>query len=374
MNADTVFILRGECIERMPARPFREGVGSATLEVALQNLLSAHPDLIPGGQVSPDASTPPRFALLGAEVTIDGRYSVDHVMVDSDGVPTLIETKLFENPDSRRDVIGQILEYAALGLAEWGNGVLRGKAAAYWGRKNMSVDDMLQSRFGPDFLTDEFWTLVEANLQSGSVRLIIAGDQIRPDVRRVIEMLNSEMENIDIFGLELGCYGESGEEFVLVPRIVGQTIRAVDRKGAGKVRPWSPDELRSRYRSIASDAPDRAHRLDEILDWALQESLYVRSISATPCFALGDNDGTRLVTVNPDGLLHWYAGEHVYAGWGGEPTRRHFYDGLVALGLAGEHHDPDLVKSSRDLLRRVEDLSGEEFSRFKELVSKTIQG
>jgi hypothetical protein len=78
--------------------------------------------------------------------------------------------------------------------------------------------------------------------------------------------------------------------------------------------------------------------------------------------------------VNPDGLLHWYAGEHVYAGWGGEPTRRHFYDGLVALGLAGEHHDPDLVKSSRDLLRRVEDLSGEEFSRFKELVSKTIQG
>jgi hypothetical protein len=372
LDSNTVFILRGEQVGRMPARPFREGVGSATLEEALQDLLRDHPDLISGDQISPNSADPPRFALLGVELTLDGRYSVDHVMVDNRGVPTIIETKLFENPESRRDVIGQILEYAALGLAEWGSGDLRAQASSYWSKRNRVLDDELLFRFGVDLSLDEFWDSVESNVQSGVIRLLIAGDQIRPDVRRVIELLNSEMRNIDVFGLELGCYGESGDEFVLVPRVIGQSIRTEDTKPS-KVRPWSPDDLRAHYRIIAEEDTDRASRLTDLLDWAPANSLYVKSVAATPCFALGDGSGKRLVTVNPDGLFHWYVGESVYEDWGGKRARRHFYEGLMELDLAGEDQHPDRVESSRDLLRRIDELTSQEYERLLSLVKATIR-
>ena len=44
-------------------------------------------------------------------------WSVDHLVVDQDAVPTLVEVKRGTNPEVRRTIIGQMLEYAAPGYA-----------------------------------------------------------------------------------------------------------------------------------------------------------------------------------------------------------------------------------------------------------------
>jgi hypothetical protein len=60
-------------------------------EDILQHLLETHPDLLAGGQMTPEA--PRRWALVKREHGVPdredsgGRWSVDHLFVDQDAVP-----------------------------------------------------------------------------------------------------------------------------------------------------------------------------------------------------------------------------------------------------------------------------------------------
>ena len=47
------------------------------------------------------------------------RWSVDHLLIDQDGVPTLAEVKRGSNPEIRRAIVGQLLEYAAHAAETW---------------------------------------------------------------------------------------------------------------------------------------------------------------------------------------------------------------------------------------------------------------
>ncbi len=64
-------------------------------EERLQLLLARHPQLLPGEQVSPDA--PRRWLLVSREVGIPSeaeggnRWSIDHLFLDQDGIPTLVD-------------------------------------------------------------------------------------------------------------------------------------------------------------------------------------------------------------------------------------------------------------------------------------------
>ncbi len=86
-------------------------------ESELQNLLEKNLDLIPGDQVDPD--DPRRWLLVKREMmvedpgTAEGRWSLDLLMVDQDGIPTLVECKRFRDTRARREVIGQMFDYAA---------------------------------------------------------------------------------------------------------------------------------------------------------------------------------------------------------------------------------------------------------------------
>jgi hypothetical protein len=77
-----------------------------------------------------------------------GSWSLDHLLVDQEGILTLVETKLAENPESRREVIGQVLEYAANAEASWRDGRLQERAAAYWTKQGKDVNDVLRQQLG----------------------------------------------------------------------------------------------------------------------------------------------------------------------------------------------------------------------------------
>jgi hypothetical protein len=104
-NPDEILTLNGAEVSRLPARPFRAGLFGETLEAALQTLIERHPEVLSGGQMEPGADDPPRFALLRREMPVGG-WSLDHLLVDQHGVLTLVETKLAENPEARREVVG----------------------------------------------------------------------------------------------------------------------------------------------------------------------------------------------------------------------------------------------------------------------------
>ena len=94
-------------------------------EDALQALLESSPELI-----SPSAEDGVRFVLVRREQPVpgseggSGRWSVDHLFLDSDGIPTLVEVKRSTDTRIRREVVGQMLDYAANAVAYWPQGEL----------------------------------------------------------------------------------------------------------------------------------------------------------------------------------------------------------------------------------------------------------
>ena len=66
-------------------------------EGLLQTLLAKYPSLLAGDQVNPE--TPRKWLLIRREIRVpdteggSGRWSLDHLFLDQDGVPTLVEVK-----------------------------------------------------------------------------------------------------------------------------------------------------------------------------------------------------------------------------------------------------------------------------------------
>ncbi|MBS1252773.1 MAG: hypothetical protein MAG451_01815 [Anaerolineales bacterium] len=86
-------------------------------EDLLQMLLEKYPDLLAGDQI--DESEPRRWLLVSREAGVpseeDGydQWSLDHLFLDQDGIPTLVEVKRSSDTRIRREVVGQMLDYAA---------------------------------------------------------------------------------------------------------------------------------------------------------------------------------------------------------------------------------------------------------------------
>ena len=54
-----------------------------------------------------------REAPLASEQDGAGRWSVDHLPLDQDAIPTIVEVKRSSDTRIRREVVGQMLDYAA---------------------------------------------------------------------------------------------------------------------------------------------------------------------------------------------------------------------------------------------------------------------
>src|SRR6266540_1586834 len=89
----------------------------------LQGLLANDPRWLAGDQG--DSIAPRRWLLVSREHAVPseegggGRWSLDHLFLDQDAVPTLVEVKRGTDTRARREVIGQMLDYAANGIAYW---------------------------------------------------------------------------------------------------------------------------------------------------------------------------------------------------------------------------------------------------------------
>src|SRR5271168_1024563 len=88
-----------------------------------QLLLSRFPELLVGDQIDPQ--NPRRWVLVRREQPVStgeigaSQWSIDHVFLDQDGIPTLVEIKRQSDSRIRREVVGQMLDYAANCAIYW---------------------------------------------------------------------------------------------------------------------------------------------------------------------------------------------------------------------------------------------------------------
>jgi hypothetical protein len=269
MYRSKIFII-GENQDRLIAL---EETSYATEDV-LQQLLARYPDLIPGDQIDPE--TPRRWLFVAREIGIpgeeegSGRWSLDHLFLDQDGIPTFVECKRASDTRARREVVAQMLDYAANGIEYWSMDKLRQAAAETAQSRGSSLDAEIASMLGQsDDETDVegYWESVEANLRSRRVRLVFVSDSTPKELRRLVEFLNEEMANVEVLAVEIKQFQREVEHHqrALVPRVVGLTEAARSTKGGSK-----PKRPTTREDFLAKCSPETGRFFARVLDLAEQ--------------------------------------------------------------------------------------------------------
>lgn len=246
-------------------------------EDELQALIAEHPELLDGQQIRP--GDPRRWILVSREKGIaessdtGARWSVDHLIIDQDAVPTLAEVKRGSNPEIRRAIVGQLLEYAAHASKTWSAVELR---RTFEDSANTKGDDpnevlgrLLQT--DGDLDADLFWEKVATNLSARRMRLLFVADEIPDPLEHVVEFLNEQMPNIEVLAVEIKQF-RGGQAQTLVPRVLGRTAKASTQGPAKRGRNLTRETFLAEFtvdqmRNAATRLLDTAREAGATLEW-----------------------------------------------------------------------------------------------------------
>ena len=226
--SDRIYLVSdGEVLTPMEDAPYAK-------EEVLQQLLERYPDLLAGEQITPD--DPRRWLLIKREanITHDGgkvhRWRVDHLFLDQDAIPTLVETKIATNPELRRKVVGQMLDYASNLVEDWSVERIQSEFQSRCLESGVQEDQVLEEFLTGDLpsisqTTEQYWSDLKSNLETGRIRLLLVADRIPSSLIRIVDFLNSQMHPCEILAVELRQYLHPGHEETirtLVPRVHGR--------------------------------------------------------------------------------------------------------------------------------------------------------
>lgn len=302
-------------------------------EDLLQRLLATHPSLLAGDQIN--RTDPRRWLLIRREAGIPGeeggsdRWSIDHLFLDQDAIPTLVEVKRSSDTRIRREVVGQMLDYAANAVVYWPVEYLRAQFEGACAGRNLDPEQELASFLGPEEDPSSFWQQAKTNLQAGKVRLVFVADEIPSELRRIVEFLNQQMDPAEVLAVEIKQYTGEGLR-TLVPTLIGQTAEAQQRKGTPPAEKRQWDELSFFQHLVERCSSVEVTVARRILEWARPRTEYV-------WWGKGQRLGSFIPVYMHDGTNHpmfavWTSGSiEIYFYW--YARRRPFDDEAKRLEL-----------------------------------------
>jgi hypothetical protein len=271
-------------------------------EEHLQSLLTRHPHLIPGDEIN--ENVPRRWLLVGTEVGVGEEaggsdlWSMDLLLLDQDGIPTIVEVKRSSDTRGRREVVGQVLDYAANALTSWTDETVRDKLSGTLAQAGKDMSETLAGFLMPPDgdqarSFEDYWTQVRTNLQAGRIRLIFVSDVIPRPLRTIVEFLNKYSDPMEILAVEISHYTNGDRSLkTLVPRLIGQT-KAPHRPAD----PWDRDRFLGTIQK--EKGLDDRRVAETILDWADHKA----GLRPTP--GNGRQDGYFSLQVRTAAATHW---------------------------------------------------------------------
>jgi hypothetical protein len=252
-------------------------------EIELQNLLEESPSLISIEDVRPGAG---QLVVAVREFPLPIGL-LDLVAFSANGNITLIECKLASNPEIKRKVIGQALEYGAY-LWQMRYEELDQKIKE---RTNKSLADLMHAALGNAKWDEEaFRANVESSLEMGSFILMIVVDEITEELSRIIHFVNNCGHPVFTFAaLEMQRFHSEQTE-MLVPRVVGDvhpTDEVVGRKR------WTEETF---FIDAAKKLDnDTLQTIRHLYDWSKKNTNLVR-------FGTGSANGSYTFLLERDGI------------------------------------------------------------------------
>jgi hypothetical protein len=255
--AQMILIRNGktEALERTPLSTSASAGGYS--EDWLQELMFNNPAALPVNELNPAYG--PLIPLCREFSTSAG--PIDILYISPNGSLTVVECKLWRNPEARRKVVGQIIDYAkelaAMDYTDFEK-VWRERT----GNRGASIYQSLKTSYG-EMPIDEavFIDTVQRNLKSGSFLLMVLGDGIRRDVEAMSDFMNSYSGLNFTFALvEAAIYQMEGD-LLVQPRVIARTTtvkRHVISLVNGQMQMDSKPQEEEHDAIIAPDPVDQA--------------------------------------------------------------------------------------------------------------------
>jgi len=187
-------------------------------EAEIQAFVHAHPDCLPIAEIDPVFVAP--VAVCRELNTMAG--PIDNLLITPSGLPIIVECKLWRNPEGRREVVGQILDYAKE-LSRWSSSDLQREVAK---RTDLPGNPLLSLLREAGHEVDEiaFNDALTSNLRRGRFLLLIVGDGIREGVEAIASYLQAHLGLHFSLGLvEMPIFRLPDGSHLVTPRILART-------------------------------------------------------------------------------------------------------------------------------------------------------
>jgi hypothetical protein len=295
-----IFLIRGANLVEMKEKGFES-------EDKLQVLLARYPHLLSGDRRE---NAPQRWLLVTREMGVPAEegggdhWSLDHLFLDQEAIPTLVEVKRSNDTRIRREVVGQMLDYAANAVVYWPVEAIRGRFEHTCQKDKTDPEKELSTFLGPDVDVEKFWQRVKTNLQAGRIRMVFVADVIPQELRRIVEFLNGQLDPAEVLAVEIRQFVDPGSEegpSTLVATVIGQTAEAERKKPVS--RQWDEKNF---FRDLSDRRGEQETEVAQaIYEWALKNSLRIT-------WGTGGKDGSMIPVLDHGGRAYWWIAMYSY--------------------------------------------------------------
>ncbi|WP_437290971.1 hypothetical protein [Sorangium sp. So ce406] len=188
-----------------PSGPVELEAEPFLLEKQLEDAVTSFPNLL-------SMPEEPGLALVRQQVSLPDAGVLDILLVNAEGLPVVVEAKLARNAQSRREVVGQVVDYVSA-LTSFTVDELDGLVGG-------ALDAALRSLVGAsddDF--EKLWRAVGSNLRAGLARYLILVDEVPAELERIVRFLASR-SSLDIGLVTVSRYRDVDGHYVLIPQHV----------------------------------------------------------------------------------------------------------------------------------------------------------
>lgn len=249
-------------------------------ETELQDLLERCPDLMPGAQIDP--KSPRRWLQIQREMPVPNpgtgtdHWNIDFLFADQDAIPTFVEVKRYADTRSRREVIGQMFEYAANGQYYWtGDGLKQAAERSATKNKKDFIREMSNLQPSDAQEVDDFFVKLESNLREGKMRLVFFLEKAPPELKSLVEFLNRQLINIEVLLIEAQIFEDSANKRIVIPTLFGyiepaRKIRALVESGNAATRnrsTWDEVSFFNKAQDVLADKPGAVSALRELYEF-----------------------------------------------------------------------------------------------------------
>ena len=208
-----------EVMEVLKRVPLGAGVSQGSVsEAALQKLLFRFPETLPIAAID---ATYAGAVPICQELSTPAGF-VDALYVNPLGQITLTEFKLWRNPQSRREVIGQILDYAKE-LASWSYEDLQRQVSIALNESGNILYSLVDAH-SPGIDEAGFVDNVTRHLRRGEFLLLIVGDGIQEGVANIVDFVQRHSGlHFNLALVEAALYRDAANHLIVQPRVLART-------------------------------------------------------------------------------------------------------------------------------------------------------